>query len=1534
MEKQRKKLTIFLITLLCVSVCCLMLTACDFTYRFTINGKVTVNGVPVEGVKVSCDVAETTTDADGKYELTEITGEVKIKFSSDEYWFPEVTGKYWTDTTVDMTAGKKLRTVSGKCVNGGMPVVNAAVTLEGVNKTLVTFTDELGQFAAPGLAGDVKVSAVADGQKLFGQTCPDGDTKPIVLQASAEIKLRFTAEQNLSDGEFSLVYGSRTITVKSTDGEVVADNVSFDTELQLVSDKYGFDKQTFAVTQAGEIVDIRVYDKYNLSGTIVCGTTALADADIVVDGQILAKTNADGKFAVDGLFGKHTLWVNKQGYVSQSADIDKSANKVNADLFKKISGVVRDDFGKPVADVTLSVSDRTAQTDKYGKFALLVRDGETVTATARGYVFDKISVTSQTLDLTTAGKTLYDVDLTFVGDDDGLFVSVADDKIIVSDIEGGEAVTNGVVTLAELYGAKQIEFVADGYRVSGATKVDAKQTKATLNVKKLYALSNVLAASGQVVVGGAKVYVNGELATESGTDGLFDITLADGDQVQVVAEGYDKFTTNYRSDGGLAINLTYTLNFEVTANDKLHFDLSVNGVIRSVTGGCALTGLSDRTTVQAVREYHTFDIDNTGSDECEYTSGGSHTLSYVYAAQVSVSREKAPAAGVTVVLIDNLSDVDPVEKITDSDGKVTFDGLTSVYTVICNDLDGVRFKPEYITVSEGGLYVFADVGYSVNVKVLVGDKPLSDVVLAYDGRTSRTSANGECKLNLFDDTTVTLSKDGYEFDNSQLTLTADDDETTIVVNATYKVCGKVYSGNFPVAGATVAIDKFTATSDQYGNFQIEGVNVTDVSVTVTKNGFVAYERTIDGYVELDVQLYVDIDFDFVSGNLPVDGVVAKVDGVATDKFVLGNLVTFEKDGYAFDSVAVSLLDIGKTVVVNATYTVNGKVTNGGEPLGGTEVVVDDKTVAVAAIDGTFIVSGLVGETELEFVSDGYDIAAVTVTGPCQVNAVATYDVVVRVNCGDEPLGGVAIKIRGKTIAVTDSQGVATLTDLGGDNTLALSLDGYTFEGDNKVYGACEVVFTATYAVSGSVKIGGETPVGRVEVTLDGKVVAQTDASGNFTVSGLSGQTTLSFVKDGYAIDDLTVSAPAKAAVAAKFFVQAEFDGDIGGAKAFVNGDETAITDSTMRFGPFDGETVIVFAKDGYTFSPSQIRATDYIVRAISVGRAFSVSGRVTTSGGLPVVGMTMSAGEQKTVTDTNGNYSFAGLAGNVQVSGKFEFAVNGKNLFEHDCATGGSKVLSTDSSNIDFTIADAQYAWALYEANYLVRLGKYGNTPYKISGGADVTATFGVKTAGGFVKIKDAKGNIITESSNYGKSVAGVDPSVGLVNFAYAGSDKVTYAQVNGGSKVPAADKANYSSATFTDTTDSGYADIYGASPQGILIYKIADSTVSSASVAKEGSGYKLSLELKTTDEMFAAYKKQVKTMSDMDLASFQYVRLYFTLDAKGWVTVVRIEEQYKVQMMGAQSTAVMNHTYTYTNIPDLSSFKADNATVQKLLGR
>ena len=85
---------------------------------------------------------------------------------------------------------------------------------------------------------------------------------------------------------------------------------------------------------------------------------------------------------------------------------------------------------------------------------------------------------------------------------------------------------------------------------------------------------------------------------------------------------------------------------------------------------------------------------------------------------------------------------------------------------------------------------------------------------------------------------------------------------------------------------------------------------------------------------------------------------------------------------------------------------------------------------------------------------------------------------------------------------------------------------------------------------------------------------------------------------------------------------------------------------------------------------------------------------------------------------------------------------------------------------------------------------------------------------------------------------------------------------------------------------------------------------------------------------MFAAYKKQIKEMSNVSMESFSYVRLYFTINLSGMVTHVKIEEKYTVKTMNATSSAVLNYDYIYTGIQDLSGFKRDNPTVQKLLGR
>ena len=222
---------------------------------------------------------------------------------------------------------------------------------------------------------------------------------------------------------------------------------------------------------------------------------------------------------------------------------------------------------------------------------------------------------------------------------------------------------------------------------------------------------------------------------------------------------------------------------------------------------------------------------------------------------------------------------------------------------------------------------------------------------------------------------------------------------------------------------------------------------------------------------------------------------------------------------------------------------------------------------------------------------------------------------------------------------------------------------------------------------------------------------------------------------------------------------------------------------------------------------------------------------------------------------------------------------------------------------------------------------------YKIKGTGDVTATAGVKTYGGFIKIKDNSGNILTENSNYGNVVFGIDPRVSLLSYKKASGTNVTYTQING-DKVKGANNADYSSASFNDVSESSYTDKYGAGADGILIYNIDDTTVDSISLSGSSSGTTISMNLKTTDKMFAAYKKQIKEMSNVSMESFSYVRLYFTINLSGMVTHVKVEEKYTVKTMNATSSAVLNYDYNYTGIQDLSGFKKDNSTVQKLLGR
>ncbi len=224
--------------------------------------------------------------------------------------------------------------------------------------------------------------------------------------------------------------------------------------------------------------------------------------------------------------------------------------------------------------------------------------------------------------------------------------------------------------------------------------------------------------------------------------------------------------------------------------------------------------------------------------------------------------------------------------------------------------------------------------------------------------------------------------------------------------------------------------------------------------------------------------------------------------------------------------------------------------------------------------------------------------------------------------GGQPLPGVTVSA-GEFSGTTDSEGTYSITGLAkGTYTVSPSKDEYTFEPESQPVTVgpdkSGINFTATvitYAISGTVTDSASQALSGVTVAA-GSQSATTDSQGQYSITGLvAGTYTVAPSKDEYAFDP---------------------------------------ENRSVTVGP---------DKSGIDFTGTPI--------------THSVSGSVSDASGLPLAGVTVSAGDQSGTTDAGGAYTITGLvAGTYTVTpSKDEYT------FEPESR---SVTVGPDQSGIDF----------------------------------------------------------------------------------------------------------------------------------------------------------------------------------------------------------------------------------------------------------
>ncbi len=349
---------------------------------YSISGKVTSNGIPVDGVFVQVGTNETYTDENGNYKFDLITGECEIKLQKDGYNFKLARDGYeFGDKVSVATDDDALNFEAAYSVNG--KVFSGSKAIEGViviyNNKVIATTDSEGKYIANGIVGQATLIFEKTGYEFNEEVIVNSPaTKNINCKLIINVYVK-TGSIVVSD--FECLINNETI---SSTGNVATISVEFGKVVEII--KAGYSISSFTVENPG---DVTCDASYSVTGKVISGNEVLSNVVVAANGKSTV-TNSNGEFTLTGLIGEVELEFNRANF-----DIDNVIVNAYVDLeieaTYNISGTITLSGNKPLANVVVTLDSKTVVTDENGRFEFESIVGKySLNFEKTGYTFDKI----------------------------------------------------------------------------------------------------------------------------------------------------------------------------------------------------------------------------------------------------------------------------------------------------------------------------------------------------------------------------------------------------------------------------------------------------------------------------------------------------------------------------------------------------------------------------------------------------------------------------------------------------------------------------------------------------------------------------------------------------------------------------------------------------------------------------------------------------------------------------------------------------------------------------------------------------------------------------------------------------------------------------------------------------------------------------------------------------------------------------------------------------------------------------------------
>jgi len=347
-----------------------------------ISGKAISDGKPLEGVLIQTDGAVDTTLSDGSYRLWVQPGTYRIAAAKAGY---VATGNQTVTialgenkTGVNFTLVSNVGTIKGNVQQGNLPIVGANISAFSGTDTFRTVTGNSGQYRLSVKPGTWTIRAEKTGF-VPGQSNTPVQSGQTVIGVDFNLALNIgTVSGKITDNHGQSVENA-FVEVMGKNLQSVSDlNGNYTIQLepgnyQLKAWKQGFNSQTVSVTV---VLNSTITKNFSLTtmgtltGKIADGSTGMPinGATVwVILGSDTSQTETDytGEYTFFLNSGTYTLVADQLGYHRKQLSVSLAAGAIKTQNMAlqpdpteiaRIQGKILDDFHKPMAGVSISLS--------------------------------------------------------------------------------------------------------------------------------------------------------------------------------------------------------------------------------------------------------------------------------------------------------------------------------------------------------------------------------------------------------------------------------------------------------------------------------------------------------------------------------------------------------------------------------------------------------------------------------------------------------------------------------------------------------------------------------------------------------------------------------------------------------------------------------------------------------------------------------------------------------------------------------------------------------------------------------------------------------------------------------------------------------------------------------------------------------------------------------------------------------------------------------------------------------------------------